>query len=175
MEYAIRAIAKVAARYPDLEYKIGGDGPLKNYLQGLIDSLNLSEKVKILGFQMQENVRKLIEDADLFLAPSVTSQDGDIEGIPVAIMEAMARGLPILSTRHAGIPELVEDGESGFLVPERDPNALAEKLTYLMQHQDLLPVMGKAGRDFIEKYHDINRLNDQMVGIFRHLSERSAL
>lgn len=111
----------------------------------------------------------MIKDSDLFLAPSVTSQDGDTEGIPVAIMEAMARGLPVLSTRHAGIPELVEDGKSGFLVPERDPDALAKKLAYLVQHQDLLPKMGRAGRNFIERHHDIEKLNDQMVQMFHQL------
>jgi len=175
VEYAIRAVAKVVPRYPGIEYKIGGDGPLSKDLQDLINHLNLNEKVKILGFQLQEEIIDLINDADLFLAPSVTSQDGDIEGIPVAIMEAMARGLPVLSTRHAGIPELVEDGKSGFLVAERDPDALAEKLVYLIQHQDFLPGMGSAGRDFIERHHDINKLNDQMVQMFQQLLDEKQL
>jgi colanic acid/amylovoran biosynthesis glycosyltransferase len=169
VEYAIRAVAKIATRYPDIEYKIGGDGPLSKSLQDLINQLNLNEKVKILGFQLQEEIINLIKEADLFLAPSVTSKDGDIEGIPVVIMEAMAQGLPVLSTRHAGIPELVEDGKSGFLVPERDPDALAEKLEYLIQHQDLLPQMGSTGRDFIERNHNINKLNDQMIQMFQQL------
>jgi len=169
VEYAIRAVAKVSTQYPDIEYNIGGDGPLTNDLQGLINQLHLNEKVKILGFQIQEEVVDLIKDSDLFIAPSVKSQDGDIEGIPVVIMEAMARGLPILSTRHAGIPELVEDGKSGFLVPERDPDALAEKLAYLVQHQDLWPRMRRAGRDFIERHHDVEKLNDRMVQMFHQL------
>jgi colanic acid/amylovoran biosynthesis glycosyltransferase len=169
IEYGIRAVAKVAKRYPDIEYKIGGDGPLKKDLQDLINRLDVNEKIKILGFQLQEEIVELFNDADIFLAPSVTSKDGDMEGIPVVIMEAMARGLPILSTRHSGIPELVEDGKSGFLVPERDPDALAEKLAYLVQHQDLWPRMGRAGRDFIERHHDIEKLNDQMVQMFHQL------
>jgi colanic acid/amylovoran biosynthesis glycosyltransferase len=169
VEYAIRAVAKVTAQYPDIEYNIGGDGPLARNLQELINQLHLNEKVKILGFQLQEEVIELIKDSDLFMAPSVKSQDGDIEGIPVVIMEAMARGLPILSTRHAGIPELVEDGKSGYLVPERNSDELAEKLAYLVQHQDLWPKMGREGRDFIKRHHDIEKLNDQMVQMFQQL------
>jgi colanic acid/amylovoran/stewartan biosynthesis glycosyltransferase WcaL/AmsK/CpsK len=170
VEFAIRAVAKVIARFPDIEYNIGGDGPLKNHLQTLINQLNLGKKVKILGYQSQEKVIKIAKDSDIFLAPSVTSHDGDIEGIPVAIMEAMAQGLPVLSTQHAGIPELIEDGKSGFLVPERDPDALADKIVYLIQHRDLLPVMGAAGRNFIEKHHDIYKLNDKMVHMFHQLT-----
>lgn len=169
VEYGIRAVAKVVTQYPEIEYKIAGDGPLKNDLQHLIDHLNINDKVKILGFQLQEQIAGLIKNVNLFLAPSVHSQDGDQEGIPVVIMEAMARGLPVLSTRHAGIPELVQDGISGFLVPERDPDALAEKLEYLARHQDLWPKMGRAGRNFIERHHDIDRLNDQLVLIFQQL------
>ena len=167
LEYSIKAVAEVVSKYPEIEYKIAGDGPLKNNLQNLIDGLYISEKVKILGFQLQEQIIELTKDADLFLAPSVRSSDGDQEGIPVVIMEAMARGLPVLSTSHAGIPELVQDGISGFLVPERDPDALAIKLEYLARHQDLWPRMGRAGRDFIERHHDVDRLNDQLVLIFQ--------
>ena len=72
----------------------------------------------------------------------MTSQNGDSEGIPGAIVEALACGLPVLSTRHSGIPEVVQDGESGLLVPERDVNALAEKLEYLIEHPDLWPADG---------------------------------
>ncbi|MHC4183902.1 MAG: glycosyltransferase [Planctomycetota bacterium] len=169
VEFAIRAVAEVITNYPHIEYKIAGDGPLANNLQALIDRLNINDKVTILGFQRQDQVANLMKNADLFLAPSVTSQDGDIEGIPVVIMEAMARGLPVLSTLHSGIPELVEDGKSGFLVQERDPMALAEKLTYLLQHQDLWSRMGAAGRDFIERNHNIDKLNDQLVQVFDQL------
>jgi len=171
IEYGIRTVAKVAKKYPDIEYKIGGDGPLTKNLQDLINQLGINEKVKILGFQLQEEIVELFNYADVFLAPSVTSKDGDIEGIPVVIMEAMARGLPVLSTYHAGIPELVQHGISGFLVPERDPDALAEKLEYLIENQNLWAKMGRAGRDFIERHHDIDKLNDQLVCMFQKLLE----
>jgi colanic acid/amylovoran biosynthesis glycosyltransferase len=171
VEYGIKAVAKVAKKYQDIEYRIVGDGPLTTHLQDLINWLNINEKVKILGFQTQQKLMELFNDSDIFLAPSVTSKDGDIEGIPVVIMEAMERGLPVLSTHHAGIPELVKDGISGFLVPERDPDALADKMEYLIEHQSLRARMGRAGRVFIEHHHDIKKLNDQLVFMFQKLWE----
>ena len=103
------------------------------------------------------------------LAPSVTSQNGDCEGIPVAIVEALAWGLPVLSTLHSGIPEVIQDGESGFLVPERDTEALAEKLEYLIEHPELWPEMGRKGRKYVEEHYDIDKLNDRLVEIYQRL------
>jgi colanic acid/amylovoran biosynthesis glycosyltransferase len=99
----------------------------------------------------------------------VTTENGDQEGIPVALMEALSQGLPVLSTQHSGIPELVQDGKFGFLVPERDVDALAEKLEYLIEHPELWPKMGRAGRDYVARHHDINRLNDQLVNLYQRL------
>jgi colanic acid/amylovoran biosynthesis glycosyltransferase len=169
LKYAIRAIAKVAKKYPGIEYKIVGDGPLRKDLQILIDQLRINSIVELLGSRPQEEIVMLLKEADLFLGPSVNSRDGDREGIPVVIMEAMALGLPVISTYHAGIPELVQNGISGFLVPERDTDALAERLKYLIEHQELWAQMGSAGRDFIEKYHDNDKLNYQLVSIFQQL------
>ncbi len=132
IEYGIHAIAKLLKKYEDLEYKIAGDGPLKDDLQDLIESLNADEKITLLGWQNQEEIIELYHNADVLLAPSVVSRAGNQEGIPVALMEALSQGIPVISTCHSGIPELIRDGESGFLVPERDVDALAEKLEYLV-------------------------------------------
>jgi colanic acid/amylovoran biosynthesis glycosyltransferase len=175
VEFGIRAVAKIITKYAQVEYKIAGDGPLRGDLQALIDRFNMNDKISILGFQRQDQVADLMSKADILVAPSVTSKDGDMEGIPVVIMEAMARGLPVLSTLHSGIPELVEDGKSGFLVPERDPMALAERLTYLLEHQNLWPRWGAAGRDFIKENHNIDKLNDQLVGIFNQLLKKTSI
>ena len=105
-------------------------------------------------------------EADVFLAPSVTSNNGDQEGTPTVIIEALARGFPVLSTLHSGIPELVQGGRSGFLVPERDSAALAGKLECLCKHPEKCCEMGKAGRDWVERLFDINKLNNQLVSIY---------
>jgi colanic acid/amylovoran biosynthesis glycosyltransferase len=167
VEYGIKAVANVLKKYPCIEYNIAGDGPLKNDLANLIDTLNINGKAKLLGWKRQEEIVELMKGVDILLAPSVTSEDGDQEGIPVVLMEALAQGLPVLSTYHSGIPELVQDGESGFLVPERDVDALAERLGYLVKHQEIWPDMGRAGRDYIERYYDINKLNDRLVQLYQ--------
>lgn len=169
VEYGIRAVAKVVERDPQVNYRIAGDGPLRSDLECLIDTLNLGDRVQLLGWKRQEEIVELMRETDILLAPSVTSQDGDQEGIPVVLMEALAQGLPVLSTWHSGIPELVRDGESGFLVPERDVDALAERLGHLAGHPEIWAEMGRAGRDYVETYFDINKLNDRLVNLYQFL------
>jgi len=174
VQYGINAVAKILNKYPDIEYRIIGDGPLRNNMVDLIQELNIGNNVKLLGWKKQEEIIELMKYADILLAPSVTSQDGDQEGIPVVLMEALAQGMPVISTYHSGIPELVQDGISGFLVPERDVDSLAERLTYLCEHQEIWPEMGKAGRKYVEENYDINKLNDQLVELYRRfLNEES--
>ena len=121
------------------------------------------------GRGVQAKVRAGLEDADVLVAPSVTAADGDEEGIPNVLKEAMASGLPVVATRHAGIPELVEDGVSGLLVPERDEAALADALERLARAPAGWAAMGRAGREKIEKEYDIDRLNDRLAGLLEGL------
>jgi colanic acid/amylovoran biosynthesis glycosyltransferase len=166
VEYAIRAVAKLAKIKPSLNYTIVGDGPLKESLQQLILQLGVDNIVTLVGWKNQQEVIEIIKNSDIMLAPSVTSRNGDREGIPVVLMETMAMGLPIVSTLHSGIPELIENGVSGFLVPERDVDALAEKLNYLVENPKIWHNMGAAGRAFVEKYYNIDKLNDKLVEIY---------
>jgi colanic acid/amylovoran biosynthesis glycosyltransferase len=166
LEYAIRAVAKLVAKYPLVQYRIAGDGPLRNHLQHVIDSLKLNSRIHLLGWQTQEQVVELLRNADILLAPSVTAADGDQEGTPTVLIEALAQGLPVITTEHSGIPEIVRDGESGFLVPERDIEALFERTSHLIDHPDLWEVLGRAGRLHVEKHFDINVLNDRLIDLY---------
>ena len=168
-EYAIQAVGAVSENHPDIEYKIAGDGPLQKDLQELIDRLRIDDKVKLLGALPQEKIVDLIGIAHLFLAPSAHSSDGDQEGIPVVLMEAMSRGLPVISTYHAGIPELIKDGISGLLVPERDTKVLTEKLEYLIEHPELWPGMAAAAKEHIHTHHSIDALSDTLAQLFERL------
>jgi len=103
------------------------------------------------------------------VAPSVTAADGNQDAPVNVLKEAMAMGLPVVSTLHGGIPELVEDSVSGFLVPERDADALAEKLGLLIEHSDRWTAMGKAGRTFVEAHYNMNMLNDELVELYQRL------
>ena len=174
LEYAIRAVAQVADKFPGLEYKIVGDGPLKGDLQDLVRELRAEKAVQLLGWKTQNEVIELLAKADILLAPSVTAKDGDEEGTPRALIEALAQGIPVVSTFHSGIPEVVEDGVSGLLVPERDVGALVKKIDYLIAHPEIWPEMGKAGRTHVERNYDIEYLNDELVGLYGQLLGRTA-
>lgn len=171
IEYGIRAVSIVCQRHPEwfIQYDIVGEGPLRTELEPQIRQLGANEKIRLLGAKTSNELRRLMIQFHIFLLPSVTAQNGDQEGIPVSLMEAMATGKPILSTVHSGIPELVLDGKSGFLVPERDVDALAEKLEYLIEHPEIWPEMGRAGREFVEKHYDIKKLNHRLVEIYQNL------
>ncbi len=171
VEFGIRAVAKVLKRYSAIEYKIAGDGELRNKIEELIEDLKIGEKVRLLGWQQLNEIKELMQEADILLAPSVTSVSSEQEGIPVVLMEALATGLPVISTQHSGIPELVQDGKSGFLAHERDVDALAERLEYLIEHPEIWPEMGRAGREQVEENYDIDKLNEQLVEIYQKLLE----
>jgi len=169
IEYAVRAVARVAHGDRRIVYRIAGDGPLRGAIERLISDLHLGERVQLLGSKTKDEVRDLYADSHLFILSSVTASDGDKEGQGLVLQEAQATGLPVLSTLHNGIPDGVRDGESGFLVPERDVDALAARLTELVEHPDRWPAMGRAGRAHVEANYDVDRLTDRLVEIYRSL------
>jgi colanic acid/amylovoran biosynthesis glycosyltransferase len=169
VEYAIRAVVKVASIYPNIEYKILGDGELKEHLNKLITELNIGHIVKLMGWKQQQEIVEILNNTHIFIAPSVTATDGNQDAPVNTLKEAMAMGLPVISTKHGGIPELVEDGVSGFLVPERNADAIALKLTYLIENPELWKTMGKAGRGCVEEKYDMHKLNDELVAIYQQV------
>ena len=98
---------------------------------------------------------------------SVTASDGDMEGQGLVLQEAQAVGLPVVSTLHNGIPDGVLNGVSGYLVPEGDAHALAERVEYLIEHPGVWPEMGRCGREFVEKNYNIQMLNNKLIEIYR--------
>ncbi|HSM84195.1 MAG TPA: glycosyltransferase [Nodosilinea sp.] len=169
IEYAIRAIAPLAPRYPGLRYTIIGDGPLRADLEALAQSLNLGSVVQWVGWQSEQELIASLDRAHIFIAPSVTAADGNQDAPVNVLKEAMALGLPVVSTRHGGIPELVEDGVSGYLVPERDAAALSACLERLLGQPDQWAAMGRAGRACVEARFNLETLNDRLVGRYRDL------
>ena len=123
----------------------------------------------------QDEVAATLRSAHLLLAPSVTAAGGDQEGTPLAIIEALASGLPVISTFHSGIPEIVQDGISGRLVPERDHLALAAAIDQLVDDSGTWVALGEAGRAYVAANHNINTLVDQLVALYERLLEPAAL
>jgi colanic acid/amylovoran biosynthesis glycosyltransferase len=169
IEYVIRAMAQLVERHPNLEYVIIGDGPLRAELEQLIRSLNLQNFIHLAGWKNEREIIEILDRSHIFVAPSVTAKDGDQDAPINVLKEAMAMGLPVISTYHGGIPELVEENVSGLLVPERDVDALVEKLGYLIEHPDRWLEMGQAGRRCVETQFDLNQLNDRLVALYRQL------
>ncbi|MEA5579248.1 glycosyltransferase [Anabaena sp. UHCC 0451] len=169
ISYCIEAISQLIKDYPNLEYNIIGDGNLKADLEQLIKKLNLQSNVKLLGSKQQQEIIDILNQSHLFIATSITAKDGDQEGPINTLKEAMAMGLPVISTWHGGIPELVEDGVSGFLVNERDSEAIAQRLLYLIEHPETWTQMGQAGRRRVEEKYNMELLNDELVKIYQHL------
>lgn len=169
IEYVIRAIAKLISTYPDLSYKIIGEGHLRSHFTQLIQELKLTENVELMGWRNETEIVEILKHTHIFVAPSITAADGNQDAPINVLKEAMAIGLPVISTYHGGIPELVEDGKSGFLVPEKDVEALADKLRYLIEHPELWSTMGKAGREFVLKNYNLDQLNDDLMNVYRSL------
>jgi colanic acid/amylovoran biosynthesis glycosyltransferase len=174
IKYCIEAIARLVPTYPNLEFNIIGDGALKTELEQQITSLQLNHIIKLLGWKQQTEIIEILDKCHLFLAPSITAADGNQDAPVNTLKEAMAMGLPVISTYHGGIPELVEDGKSGFLVLERDADAIAQKLEYLILNPQLWQQMGRAGRDRVLAKYDMEKLNDELVQIYQHLLPDSA-
>ncbi|QAY67208.1 glycosyltransferase [Paenibacillus protaetiae] len=174
VEYGIRGVAEALKHYPHIEYAIIGDGPLKAYLQGVVSDLGVQDHVFLLGSKEQHEVIQVLNQSHIMLAPSVTASDGDQEGIPVVLMEALSMGLPVISTLHSGIPEVVSDGQSGYLVPEKDSMEIARTILYMAGHAEEWADMGRFGRQFVENHYSIDGLNDRLVQLFQAASSQEA-
>lgn len=174
IEYGIKGIASLAQTYPNIEYNIIGDGELKEHFEKLITELNVEHIIKLVGWKQQEELIEILDNSHILIAPSVTAADGNQDAPVNTLKEAMAMGLPVIGTRHGGIPELIEDGISGFLVPERDEQAIAQKVSYLLENSEIWVDMGKAGRKRVETKYNMEQLNDELVNIYDRVLTETA-
>lgn len=161
--YALEAMAKLLRSGCNAKMTIIGDGPLRLPLEALSQELGISEHVVFAGPQPLDVVSQAMQEAHAFLAPSVTAANGDQEGIPTVLKEAMAVGLPVVSTWHSGIPELVDHGVTGYLAPERDSETLTRHLATLLDQSENWAEMARAGREKVEAEFDTERLNDALI------------
>ncbi len=169
IEFGLDAVAELLRRRVEVRYTIVGGGLLRRSLERRAAKLGIYGQVRFLGPQTPARVVELMHEADVLVAPSVTSDDGDIEGTPVAILEAQACGLPVVATRHAGIPEIVNEGESGYLAVERNSVQLADLLERFVESPSLRVTMGNEGRAAVTRDHDIRKLNKQLLGIYEEV------
>lgn len=153
--YLIDACHILKSRGRDFRCQIIGGGAKRRALQRMVDTLDLAEQVDVVGPLPQRAVQRLYAQATAVVLPSVVGTDGDRDGLANVLLEAMAAGTPVISTTAAAAAEAVEDGNSGFLVPPHDPDAIAERLEDLFDDRHLCLRLGAAGRQMVARRFDI--------------------
>src|ERR1043166_8676180 len=141
--------------YPEATLTIAGEGPMLAELKELTRRLKIADRVKLPGFLDPEKLREVYYAAHIFLHPSETGSDGNQEGIPNSMLEAMATGLPVFATDHGGIPEAIQNGVSGVLVPERDHEKLAAALLDATRDPGFLSRIARNGAEIVRKNFDL--------------------
>ena len=150
---SLNAFAVFSRTHPQAQFTVAGEGPLLDELQEMARELGISGQVTFTGFVSQDRLRELFYASHIFLHPSETGNDGNQEGVPNSMLEAMASGLPVFATTHGGIPEAIENGVSGVLVPERDAAGLARELMRLAAQPDVLsPIAARGAKDVAAKF-----------------------
>lgn len=170
---AIRALAKLAKEQPELSwrYEIGGEGPDAEILRALVNEHGLEDRIHFLGPLKHEAVLGKMREADVLLQPSVTGADGDQEGIPVVLMEAMAIGALVCTTRHSGIPELVEHGVTGLLSDEHNVDQLAANIAAIARQEIDSAALSAAAREKVEREFNAERQNQELVDHLRRVAQ----
>jgi colanic acid/amylovoran biosynthesis glycosyltransferase len=169
--YALKAFARAKEKHPEIRLRILGDGELRSQIDLLIKDLRLADSVTLLGYQPYSVFLKELYDAQIFMHPSITAQDGDTEGgAPVSILEAQASGLPVISSYHADIPETVIDGKSALLAPEKDVDTLTRHLNYLIEQPEQWEKFGLAGRKHIEENYSLKTQVKKLENIYDAVS-----
>lgn len=169
-EYLIRAFAKIVKNYPETRLRIVGDGPLAGSLAQLCETLGISQRIDFVGAQAHEMVLQSMREARVFVVPSVTAKNGDTEGLPIVLLEAAATAVPIIGTCHAGIPEAIKDGLNGYLVPERDVDALADRLSRVLADADRRQSMGQAARRLVEEKFNLRHQCSRLEEIYDEMT-----
>lgn len=159
IRFAIEALRYLMDAGVECEYTIIGDGPLRRELEDHVVRLGIKSSVRFFGWQDSGAIRRALKDADVFLAPSVVGDNKDEEGIPVVLMEAMASGVPVVTTPTGAIRELVVHGKTGFLAPQQNARSLAELLLDLWHHPKKIDATVASARLLVEQEYDVEALN----------------
>ncbi len=169
IRYALKALKGLKIDgYCNFKYIIVGDGPLRKKHEAYVHENGLIKKITFTGWASKEKVLALLEKQDILLAPSCQAKDGDMEGIPVSIMEAMAKGLIVISTKHSGIPELVTDQESGILLEERNSKQITRALKSLIENKSLWEDLSLNARKKIIESFNIKKLNLRLIELLNN-------
>ena len=163
LRFLIEACAMLRDEGIDFQCDLIGHGPLYAELDALVRHLHLEDHVHLLGARPEEEVAKRMRECDVFALPSIVQADGKMEGMPNALIEAMASGRPVISTTTAGIPELIDHGVDGLLVPPEDSRALADALRKMLTDRDASAAMGDRGKEKVVRHFNIHRVVAELL------------
>jgi len=164
--YLIMAAKLVISRKKDVVFIIGGDGPLLNYHKELAGKLGIKDHILFTGAIPRNIIPKYYAASDIVVVPSLQESWG------LAATEAMACGKPVIASNVGGLPDQIIDGTNGFLVPPRDPKAIADRILYLLENPSVAKRMGRNGRELAEEKYNIEKRVDKIIEIYRRLLEK---
>lgn len=170
--YSIKAFAMLLEKLPNTQLTMIGDGELLTKCKALVQNLGISDNVSFAGVLNQKEVRQIFAKSSIFLQHSIRTVENDSEGSPLSIMEASASGLAVVSTKHAGIPEIVEDEVTGLLIEEGDVEEMAKKMIHLMKNPDIVKELGKEGVQRMLKLYDQKRYLNQISSLIESCVSR---
>lgn len=168
-EDVVFALKLLPDKINEIQYSIIGDGPLYDKLMEQIHELQLEDNVKLLGKLPSDKTIDIISESDILIAPSKTAADGDSEGIPNVLKEAMILGLQVIGTIHSGIPELIEDGVNGFLVPESDPAGIADAINKLLSDKKDWDKRSRIAAETVFNEYSITKTTNDLIAAYTEL------
>lgn len=155
--YTVLAFKKILKSYPEAKLLLAGNGPLLNTCKNLVKSFELTNNVKFLGVISPEEFRNYLSESLAFVQHSITADDGDMEGTPLAVLESSVSGLPVISTYHAGIPDVIEHGKTGLICEEHDVAKMSEHMLMVLEDLELAKELGTNGKEHIKSKFNLNR------------------
>lgn len=170
IEYAIRAMAILRDHVPKLEYVIVGDGPLRAQTEALIAELKLGDRARMMGLLTADKLAPVLADSHFLVMPGVKLEDGQVEGQGLVLLEAQACGMPVIATRAGGMPEMLQEGETGLLCEPRSPESLAAAIAGLIDRAGDWPRMGRAGRAMVEARFGVGQQLDRLIALYAEVA-----
>lgn len=164
--YLIKAMPYILKKFPNTKLIIGGDGPEKENLENEIKKLKIEENIILPGFISDEDFPKYMKACDVFVLPSIIDSKGDTEGSATILLEAMACGTPVIGTKVGGVPYAIRDGVGDFLVEQKNPKQLAEKIIMLLEDEKLREEMGGIGRKYVIKNFSWEKIAERYLKKF---------
>ncbi len=168
-KYLILAFFNLLEKQKNVQLILVGDGPDRRELEGLVKEQGLKRQVTFLGRIPNERAVEYLHQADCFVLPSIIDEQGNTEGLGVVLLEAMACGVPCIGSKVGGIPDVIRDGENGFLVEERDVQALADRIGLLTRDQELCRKMGAQAREFVVVNFDWKVQSRNLLQVYNSL------